>query len=47
MEKQKMQLKTRNVGFIVPIGLYLLFAGMLSWRSVVSARSFPIGVMAT
>ncbi len=34
MEKQKMQFKTRNVGFIVPIGLYLLlpecFPGDLS-----------------
>lgn len=47
MEKQKMQFKTRNVGFIVPIGLYLLFVGMLSWGSVVSARSFSMGVMAT
>ena len=47
MEKQKMQFKTRNVGFIVPIGLYVLYDGMLSWGSVVCARSFPIGVVAT
>lgn len=47
MKNQKMQFKTQNVGFIVPIGLYFLFSGILSLGAVMSFNSFPLDLLST